>query len=382
MKIATRAQIDPFLVMEAFREAEQMSARGESVLHLSVGQPSALAPPEVLQFAAEQIARHPLGYTDASGIAPLRERIALHYAQQYGLTIDPARIFVTVGSSAAYMMALMAAFDVGDRMALVAPHYAATPNMMQALGIEPVVMPSTGADHYQPSCAMLQSLPKPPDGLVIASPSNPTGTVIAPEEMQRLAQYCEAQGIRILSDEIYHGVTYGDRRAASILEFSDQMIVTNSFSKYYLLPGWRLGWMVVPQAMCRTVESLLQNFFISAPAIGQYAALKAMDCRAQLDAVVAGYRTNRDVLLAALQEMGITQVAPAEGAFYLYADISHLSNDSLAFSQKLLAQTGVCTVSGRDFDKSDGARFLRLSYCGSESTIREAAARMKAWLKA
>lgn len=380
MKIAKRAHIDPFLVMEAFRAAEAKSARGETVLHLSLGQPSARAPQEALRFATEQIAENPLGYTDAPGLPALRERIARHYREEYSLTIDPARIFVTVGSSAAYFMALLAAFDRGDKVALVAPHYPATPNMMQALGVEPVVMNATMADHYQPTLAMLKSLSNKPDGLVIASPSNPTGTMIAPDELQRITAYCEQEGIRIISDEIYHGVTYGDRRAASILEFSQDMIVTNSFSKYYLLPGWRLGWMVVPEALCRNVESLLQNFFISPPTIAQYAALKVMDCRSQLDVVVRGYRTNRDLLLSGLAQVGIERVAPAEGAFYLYADISHISGDSQAFASQLLEATGICVIPGLDFDKQKGHRFIRLSYSGSESTIRMACEKLKAFL--
>lgn len=379
MKVANRAQIDPFYVMEAFREAAQVSATGADVLHLSLGQPADRPPKDVLEYAASQALEDPLGYTDARGMPVLRDRIADHYAQQYRLEVPPDRIFVTVGSSSAYFMALLAAFDVGDRVALVSPHYPATPNMMRALGVEPVIMRSTMEDNYQPTLAMLQALDEVPNGLVIASPSNPTGTVIDPDELAEIIKYCEANNIRIISDEIYHGVSYGGD-TKSVLELSDNMIVNNSFSKYYLLPGWRLGWAVMPEDLCRSVESLLQNFFISPPAVSQYAALKVMDCRDQLDEIVVGYKNNRDTLLEGLPKAGIDRLAPAQGAFYLYADVSHLTNDSVAFCHKMLEEAHVCAVPGLDFDKGEGHRYVRFSYSGARADIKEACDRLQRWL--
>ncbi len=381
MKTATRGLIDPFMAMEAFREAALVSQSGADVIHLSIGQPATRPPQAVLEKVAQMALSDNLGYTDAPGIWPLREAIAAHYLAQYGLVVKPEQVFVTVGSSAAYMTALLAAFEVGDKVALVSPHYPASPNMMRALGIEPIIMPSSFADNFQPNVAMLKALPQKPDGLVIASPSNPTGTVIHPAALAELTAYCEVEGIRIISDEIYHGITYGDVRASSVLEYSSQMIVTNSFSKYYLLPGWRLGWCVMPLPLVRNVESLLQNFYISPPTIAQYAALEILQCRKELDAVVAGYQRNRDWLLAELPKAGFDHISPSEGAFYLYADVSALTNDSHAFCQKMLREAHICAVPGLDFDKAQGGRFIRFSFCGSYAHMQQATQRLGQWMR-
>ncbi len=368
--------------MQALSDAQALAAQGRDIVHVSLGQPSARPPKRVLEAVANMAVSDGLGYTESAGIWPLRERIAKHYAQQYGLSVAPERVFLTVGSSAAYMLALLCAFDEGDCIALAAPHYPASPNMMQALGISPVIMECGAAEHYQPTLAKLQALPQKPDGLVIASPSNPAGTVIDADELARITAYCDAQGIRIISDEIYHGVTYGDAKAETVLRYSERMIVTNSFSKYYLLPGWRLGWCVLPEDLLRPAEALLQNFYISPPTLAQYAALKVMDCREELDEVVRGYDANRAYLLEALAQMGFHKIAPAQGAFYLYVDISDFSNDSTAFCKELLEKAGVCAVAGVDFDKTHGHQFIRLSYAGSAEDMQKAVSRLQSYLQA
>lgn len=380
MKPSKRSDISPFMVMEAFREAAKIEEQGADVMHLSLGQPSARPPKAVLDAVAKAALEQPLGYTDARGMPELRQMIADHYKEQYGLNIDPARVFMTVGSSAAYFMALLSAFEVGDKIALVSPHYPASPNMMRALGIDPIVIRATMDDNYQPTLAMLKALPEKPDGLVIASPANPTGTVIDPVVFKEIIDYCEVDDIRIISDEIYHGVSYDNARTVSVLEHSDRMIVTNSFSKYYLLPGWRLGWCVMPEELMRNVESLLQNFFISPPSIAQYAAMEVLQHRDALDDVVKDCQANRDRLIDGLKEVGLERLAPADGAFYIYADISAISNDSAAFCKDMLEQAHVCAVPGIDFDREEGHRFVRFSYCGDFSAIDEACKRLKAWV--
>ena len=385
MHWSTRSDVDPFLAMEAFRAAAELSAQGAEVLHLSLGQPGHVPPRRVLEYAAKQAVENPPGYTDAPGMMALRVRIARHYRERYGAQVSPERVFVTVGSSQAYAMAMLLAFDVGARVMIVAPHYPASPAMMRALGIEPIVVRATMNDNYQPTLAMLKAQHPKPDGLVIASPSNPAGTVIDAAELEAITRYCEAEGIRIISDEIYHGITYGERKARSMLELSQDMIVINSFSKFYLLPGWRLGWAVVPDSGCRAMESLLQNFVISPSSIGQYAALAVMDCMSELDGVVDTYRQNRDTLIDALAACGITRLAPAEGSFYLYADIAPptgggLGMDSTTFCRRLLEEAHVCAVPGLDFDKEQGHRFVRFSYSGAPETVYRAGEKLKAWV--
>ncbi|MCI5049055.1 MAG: aminotransferase class I/II-fold pyridoxal phosphate-dependent enzyme [Rickettsiales bacterium] len=380
MKTSKRSNISPFYVMEAFTQAEEIAKTGADVLHLSLGQPSEKPPHRVLEHVAHQAMHNPLGYTLSAGMDSLRERIAQHYADAYGIDVPYQRVFITIGSSSAYMMALLAAFDEGDEVALVAPHYPASPNMMRALGLKPVIMRSRMEDNYQPTRAMLEALPNKPQGLVIASPSNPAGTIIDPVELQAVAEYCAKHGIRIISDEIYHGVSYGDTPTDCILKHSHEMIVTNSFSKYYLLPGWRLGWAIMPEDLCRNVESLLQNFYISPSTLSQIAALAVLDCTDELDQVVQGYKQNRDCLLQGLQNAGMTRVAPAQGAFYLYADVSELTDDSKQFCKDMLEKTHICAVPGIDFDAEFGHKFVRFSYAGSLETMEKASERLARWL--
>lgn len=380
MKAAMRGAIAPFMAMEAFREAALVAQSGATIAHLSIGQPAARPPLPVMEKVAQAALTQGLGYTDAPGLPQLRAKIAAHYLVQYGVEVDPQQIFVTVGSSAAYMTALLSAFDAGDRVALVSPHYPASPNMMRALGIEPVIIASTLETHFQPTVAMLEKLPQKPQGLVIASPSNPAGTIIERDVLRELSAYCEAENIRIISDEIYHGITYDGVAASTVLEHSSRMIVTNSFSKYYLLPGWRLGWCVLPPELLRNAESLLQNFYISPPTISQHAAMAIMDCRDELDAVVASYQANRDWLLAELPKAGFTRIGPSDGAFYLYADVSELTNDSSDFCHRMLHEAHVCAVPGIDFDAEQGHRYVRFSFCGSLQTMQTATQRLIDWM--
>lgn len=373
-----RGLVPPFIAMDVLREAVAREAAGQSVIHLEVGQPGTPAPAAVREAARTALDRDRIGYTDALGIAPLRAAIAAHYREQYDVAVDPAEIVVTTGSSAAFQLAFLAAFEPGDRVALAAPGYPAYRNILTALGLEPVLIEVGENAHYQPNPELLANCPNLA-GVIVASPANPTGTMIAAPELARLAGWCHERGIRLVSDEIYHGITY-EMPAQTARAFGHEAIVVNSFSKYYSMTGWRLGWMVVPPDLARSVECLAQNFYISPPALSQLAALPVFGCRAELDGHVARYRRNRDLLVDTLTGLGLRRFAPAEGAFYLYVDVSALTGDSEEFCRRMLAETGVATTPGRDFDPLNGAAWLRLSFAGSTEDIAEAARRLAAWL--
>ncbi|MDH3473854.1 MAG: pyridoxal phosphate-dependent aminotransferase [Rhodospirillales bacterium] len=380
LKVAARGAISPFIVMDVLRAANERAASGADVLHLEVGQPGTPAPAPVIEAARRALDSDLLGYTDALGIPALRQGIAAHYRAQYGVELDPARVVVTTGSSGGFLLSFLAAFDPGDRVALAAPGYPAYRNILSALGVEPVALEAEAEHRFQPTPELLEAAGGRLDGLIVASPSNPTGTMLDRAALSALIDYCAARGIRLISDEIYHGIGYG-RPAVSALELSGDAVVINSFSKYYSMTGWRLGWMVVPEQLLRPVECLCQNLFISAPTLSQLAGVAALDCRAELDGYVASYGRNRDLLLRELPAAGFERLAPADGAFYLYADVSELTNDSEAFCRRMLAETGVATTPGIDFDPARGHRFLRFSFAGAESTMAAASARLKAWLK-
>ena len=377
LKVAKRGQIPPFIVMDVLRAANERQAAGAEVLHLEVGQPGSGAPAGVLEAARAALCDHRLGYTEALGMPSLRARIARHYAERYGIALPLERIVVTTGSSAGFVTAFLAAFDPGDRVALAAPSYPAYRNILAALGVEPVVLHAAERTRFQPAVELVEQAGAL-DGLVVASPSNPTGTMLGPAELEALAHYCSGKGIRFVSDEIYHGITYG-RRAATALAYSEEAIVVNSFSKYYAMTGWRIGWMVAPAELLRPIECLVQNLYISPPTLSQIAAEAAFDCTAELDAIVAGYARNRALLLAELPKAGFDHLAPADGAFYLYADVGRLTNDSLQFCKRVLLETGVATTPGVDFDAERGHRFLRFSFAGAETEISRAAEKLKAW---
>lgn len=380
LKAAKRGAVPPFIVMDVMRAAAEREASGGQVLHMEVGQPGTPAPPAVLEATKAALRSDLIGYTLALGIDPLRRRIAQHYRDSYGVDLDPGRVVVTTGSSGGFLLAFLSAFDAGDRVALAAPGYPAYRNILTALGVEAVLLPTEAAQRFQPTPELLDQVEGPLDGLIVASPSNPTGTMLPPEDLARLVDYCEARSLRLVSDEIYHGITY-ERAADTALQFTQQAIVINSFSKYFSMTGWRLGWMVLPEDLLRPVECLAQNLFISPPTLSQLAGVAAFESREVLDGYVARYAKNRDLLLEALPAAGFDRLAPADGAFYLYADVGHLTNDSEAFCRRMLAETGVATTPGLDFDPERGARFVRFSFAGPEAVMREAAERLHAWLK-
>ena len=375
LKAAKRSAIQPFIVMDVMRAANERQAQGADVLHLEVGQPSTRAPQKVLETARTALERELLGYTDAFGVPPLKEAIAAHYQKAYGVAVDPARIAVTTGSSGGFVLAFLAAFDAGDRVALVSPGYPAYRNILAALGIEVVNIETGPETDFQPTPELLARAGRL-DGLIIASPSNPTGTMIDAAGLKALAAYCRAEGIRLVSDEIYHGITY-EEPAHTMAEFEPEAFVVNSFSKYYAMTGWRLGWLIFPESLARPIECLAQNLFISPPTLSQIAAVAAFDASDELDANVARYKANRDVLLAALPEAGFDKLSHANGAFYVYADVGHLTDDSLAFCQRILAETGVAITPGVDFDPGRGHRYVRFSFAGTTEDMAEAAKRLK-----
>ncbi len=378
LKVAGRGVIPPFFVMEVMRAAAEREAAGGDVLHLEVGQPSTAAPGRVIAAAKAALDSDRLGYTEALGIPALRRAISNHYRERHGLDVPPRRVVVTTGSSGGFVLAFLAAFDVGDRVALATPGYPCYRNILSALGVTPVEIAVGPETRYQPTPALLDTAGSL-DGLIIASPANPTGTMILEPELRDLLGYCTHRGIRVISDEIYHGITYGVP-AVSALEFDDNVLVLNSFSKYFSMTGWRIGWMVVPEELIRSIECLTQSLFISAPTVSQLAALAAFECCDELDGHVARYACNRARLLEELPKLGIERLAPAQGAFYIYADVSNLTGDSELWCQRLLCETGVAITPGIDFDPLRGRRFVRFSFAGSTATITEAMRRLQGWV--
>jgi aspartate/methionine/tyrosine aminotransferase len=365
LKTAKRGEIPPFIVMEVMRAAAERASSGAGVLHMEVGQPGTSAPQGVIDAARAALDEHRIGYTVALGIPELRGAIAGHYRDYYGVDVPMERIVVTTGSSGGFLLSFLSAFDQGDRVALAAPGYPCYRNILSALGVEPVSLMTTADDRFQPTPELLDKARAdgPIHGLIVASPSNPTGRV---------------HDIRLISDEIYHGITF-HHRADTAAEFAAEAIVINSFSKYFAMTGWRLGWMVVPEDLMRPVESLAQNLFISAPTLSQVAAVAAFDCRDALEANVARYAENRELLLAELPKAGFTDLAPADGAFYIYADVGHLTNDSEEFCRRILDEAGVAVTPGVDFDPWRGNRFLRFSFAESTKEIAAAAAALRKW---
>ncbi|MBE9556370.1 MAG: pyridoxal phosphate-dependent aminotransferase [Proteobacteria bacterium] len=379
-KVAKRGEIPPFIVMEVMRAAAERAASGAGVLHMEVGQPGTGAPRGVIDAARAALDGHRIGYTVALGIPELRAAIAGHYRDYYGVDVPVERIVVTTGSSGGFLLSFLSAFDQGDRVALAAPGYPCYRNILSALGVEPVSLMTTVADRFQPTPELLDKARAdgPIHGLIIASPSNPTGTMLGRAELQALVDYCRAHDIRLISDEIYHGITF-HHRADTVAEFTGEAIVINSFSKYFAMTGWRLGWMIVPEDLMRPVESLAQNLFISPPTLSQVAAVAAFDCRDEMEANVARYAVNRELLLAELPKAGFTDLAPADGAFYIYADVGHLTDDSEDFCRRILSEAGVAITPGVDFDPWRGNRFVRFSFAESTQEIAAAAEALRRW---
>jgi aspartate/methionine/tyrosine aminotransferase len=382
LKIGRSASVPPFHVMDVIAAANRRQASlGPSdphVIHMEVGQPGTGAPAGAIRAVqAALTAGHPMGYTEALGLPALREAIAAHIQDWYGLTVPRARIAVTTGASGAFPLAFLAAFDPGDRVALAAPFYPPYVNILTALGIEPVILPASAEHRFQPTPALLDQLDPPPHGLIVASPCNPAGTMLHPDEFAALADWCVAHGVRLISDEIYHGLTYG--QAPTTAANIPGAIVINSFSKYFSMTGWRVGWMVLPEDLLRPVECLAQNLFISAPHIAQLAATAAFGCHEELAANVAAYARSRAHLLAALPQAGFPNLSPAEGAFYLYADVAGRTNDSAEFCARMLAETSIAAAPGIDFDRTRGHHFVRFSYCAPEADLKAATDRLAAF---
>jgi len=379
LRPSRRGLVPPFIAMDVLRAANERETAGADVIHLEVGQPGTSAPEPVLEAARRALTSERIGYTDALGIAPLRQAIAANYQAQYGIAVDPGEIVVTTGSSAAFLLAFLAAFEPGDRVGVAVPGYPAYRNILTALQIEPVLI-AVGQNAHDPPTPELLVDAGALDGLIVASPANPTGTMIGATDLSRLTTYCRDRGIRLVSDEIYHGITY-ETAATTARVFGREAVIINSFSKYYSMTGWRLGWMLVPPDLARSVECLAQNFYISPPALSQIAALPIFGCHAELDGHVARYRTNRDLLVRTLSTAGLTRFAPAEGAFYLYVDISDLTRDSESFCRRLLAETAVALTPGLDFDPINGGGWVRFSFAGSTEDVAEAARRLADWLR-
>ena len=378
MKISARADVTPFYAMEVLKAANEKAARGGSVLHLEVGEPGCGAPAGVISAAHAALDEGGIGYTEAFGLTDLRRRIARYYQETHGVDIPLGRIAVTTGSSGGFVLSLITAFDVGDRVALGVPCYPAYRNMFKALGIEPVYLRTTMATRFQPTSEMLAEA-GPVDGLLIASPANPTGTMLIGQPLTDIIDYCNRVGVRMISDEIYHGITYG-QQAETILGRARGGIVLNGFSKYYGMTGWRLGWVVLPEDMAEPMERVAQNLYISSNAVSQRAALSAFECVEELEGNIEVYRRNRDILMDALPRAGITEMAPADGAFYIFANVSRFTVDSMDFCARLLAETGVAVTPGIDFDTEEGHAYVRFSFAGETETVRDAAARLVSWL--
>lgn len=378
MRFSSRGQVDPFIVMDVVEAARAAEAGGRHIIHMEVGQPSTPAPRTARAALSRALEVDPLGYTVSLGLPDLRAGIAALYARWYGVELDPARVIVTAGSSGAFVLAFAALFDAGDRVALGEPGYPSYRQILRAMSIEPVAIQTRAENRYQPTP---EEIPSDVQGLIVASPGNPSGTMLGRPEMAALMQAAQARGIAFVSDEIYHGLHYG-ARAVTALEVSDEAYVINSFSKYFSMTGWRVGWMVVPEDHIRTVEKLAQNLFICAPHAGQVAALAALDAIDEMEANRAVYAENRRLMLAGLPQAGFTRIAPPDGAFYIYADVADLTTDSRAFAAEILEKAGVAVTPGLDFDPRRGTQTLRFSYARATEDIAEGLRRLQAFMAA
>ncbi len=383
LKVASRANVPPFHVMDLLAAAAERARTHGDLVNLVAGQPSTPAPRPVRDAAKRAIDEDLLGYTVALGIPELREAIAGHHRRVYGIDVAVEDVVVTTGSSGGFLLAFLAAFEAGDRVAIARPGYPCYRNVLTSLGCEVVDLPTGPESRFQPTVAMLEALDEPVQGLVVASPANPTGTMLPPEELAALAVWCETHGVQLISDEIYHGIEYATpMQHATAWQTSREAVVFHSFSKYFSMTGWRLGWMLVPERLRRAVDVLTGNFTICPPVLAQHAAVAAFtpESYAEVDAHVARYAENRALLLDGLPRLGVDRLAPADGAFYVYADVSHLTDDSMGLCHRLLEETGVATAPGIDFDTVDGGRFLRLSFAGAPAEVTEALTRLEAWL--
>ena len=381
--VSLRAGIPPFYVMDVWLAAAERQRTHGDLVNLSAGQPSVGAPEPVRAAAARLLEANNLGYTVALGIPELREEIAHNYGDRYGIEVGVDDVVLTTGSSGGFLLTFLSCFDVGDRVAMASPGYPCYRNILTALGCEVVEIECGPQTRFQPTVQLLAELDPPIKGVIVASPANPTGTVIEPDELAAIARWCEASGVRLISDEVYHGLVYpGAPTTSCAWEISRNAVVLNSFSKYFAMTGWRLGWMLVPEDLRRAVDCLTGNFTICPPVLPQYAAVAAFtpESIAEAQGHLAHYGRNRDTLIAGLHQIGLNRLAPADGAFYIYADVSDFTGDSLAFCEKLLADTGLAIAPGVDFDTVRGPSHVRLSFAGPSSDIDEALRRLGPWL--
>ncbi len=377
-----RGDVPPFMVMDVMAAAARIEEQGGRVIHMEVGQPAAPAPATAIQAAKRALDAGRIGYTEALGIPPLRARIAKHYAETYKLALDPVRVVVTTGSSGGFVLAFLSMFEPGDRVALAEPGYPPYRHILTALGCEPVSIPISAETRWALTVDALlaEHRRKPLQGVIVASPANPTGTMITPEILRELVKACGEAGIKFISDEIYHGLDYAFP-AETAAKFSHQSLIINSFSKYFCMTGWRVGWMVVPETLVRSVERLQQNLAISVPTLSQLAAVAAFDGRDEMQNVKHGYEENRKILVEGLPKAGLEKFLPVDGAFYLYADVSRFTDNSHEFAGRMLQETHVAATSGIDFDPVRGKHYVRFCYAGSAAEMHEAVERIGKWLK-
>ncbi|WP_279090716.1 pyridoxal phosphate-dependent aminotransferase [Bartonella apis] len=378
--LSRRSNVDPFFAMDVLAAANKKMKAGEPVISMAIGQPAAPCPALVLEAAGRALKDGHIGYTDSLGLTALREKIAAYYEEHHKLSVSPERVAVTTGSSAAFNLAFLAFFDVGDRVAITRPGYPAYRHIMKALGLEVVEIDTGGSG--LPDLKMLEETQShsPLKGILFASPSNPTGASLKPEELKNIIEFCHDHNITVIADEIYHRLNFSAPDVTA-LSFSDDVTVINSFSKYYCMTGWRVGWMVLPENAVRSVERISQNLYISAPELSQIAAISAFDATSELEKIKDSYRINREHLTKTLPALGLKLLAPMDGAFYAYCDISKFSNDSTEFARKMLEETNVAATPGIDFDTLEGKRTMRFSYAGAPKAIDEALLRLDKWLR-
>jgi len=379
---SARSDVPAFMVMDVVAAAARLEAAGRRVIHMEIGQPAAAAPAPAIAAARAALATGRIGYTQSLGIPSLRRRIAHHYAERHGAEIDPERVVLTTGSSAGFMLAFLAMFEPGDRIAIASPSYPPYRNVLTALGCEAVPIEVTASTRFAlaPAALVAAHDQRPLKGVLVASPANPTGTMMTAAALAALIGVAEGEGIAVISDEIYHGLDYAFP-AQTALSVSANAVVINSFSKYFCMTGWRIGWMVVPETLIRPIERLQQNLAISVPTLSQVAAEAAFDGRDEMEAVKHGYEVNRRMLMEGLPRAGFDQFLPVDGAFYLYADVSRFCSDSLDFARRMLEEAGVAATPGADFDPVHGRRFIRFCYAGATADVGEAVERLGAWLK-
>ncbi len=381
LKIADRSNVPAFRALDILREVNERVAQGQDIKRLEAGQPCFGAPQAALEVAKNCIIKDPRqGYTEALGMTKLRQRIAEYYMEQYSVDLDYRRIAVTMGSSSGFLLAFIGMLEAGDKVAMACPGYAAYRNFLKSLGITPVEFDVDESTNYQPTVAHLEALEEKVDGLIICSPANPTGTMIAPDQLKEIAQWCDSNGVRLFSDEVYHGITY-EEPAETVAKFTDNAIILNSFSKYFAMTGWRLGWLVLPEDTIDPVKRLAENLFVSPPALSQNVAVEVFNHRDILDGYLDVYKINRDILQRELPKAGFSRLSKAQGAFYFYCDIRNLTNDSIEFCKRMLDEAKVSFTPGVDFDVRRGYGMVRISYAGATEDIKEACRRLQEWQK-